>query len=276
MDVSGQTLRTVSSAERSSRSYLFPVVLGLAVLLFIAAPWSLEHKAHAALHGLCAQRPSHSFWFGDRRLPFDARMTGIYSGFLVSAVYLGWRGRFRAAALPSFASLGVLIAFVGIMAIDGFNSLFLDMGWNNPYQPDNRLRLITGLMTGVALASAIFMLFGMALWRRPRLDQKVIVAPWEPLFMLLLQIPLALLIVSGAGWLYAPLALLLVATAAAVVSSLTLVVIVLVRCADNSFDRVEQLQGYAVVALVVGMIVMAGIGGGRYVLEAVTNAPPVI
>jgi uncharacterized membrane protein len=274
--VSGQSLRTIPPADRSSRSYLFPVVLGLAVLLFLAAPWSLEHKAHAALHGLCAQRPSHSFWFGDRRLPFDARMTGIYSGFLVSAIYLGWRGRYRAAALPSLTSLFVLIAFVGIMAIDGFNSLFLDMGWNNPYQPDNRLRLITGLMTGVALAAAVFMLFGMALWRRPRLDQKVIASPWEPFLLMVLQIPLALLILSGASWLYAPIALALVATAAAVVSSLALVVIVLLRCADNSFDRVEQLHGYAVVALVVGMVVMAGIGGGRFILEAVTNAPPVI
>src|SRR5262245_31628876 len=71
----------------SYRAYLFPLVAGLVVLLFLAAPWSLEHKAHAALHGLCAQRPSHSFTFGSSTLPFDARMTGIYGGFLGASVY---------------------------------------------------------------------------------------------------------------------------------------------------------------------------------------------
>jgi uncharacterized membrane protein len=276
MVMSTHPLPTIPDTGRSSRAYLFPVVSGLVVLLFLAAPWSLEHKAHAALHGLCAQRPSHSFWLGDHRLPFDARMTGIYSGFLVSAVYLGWHGRFRAAALPSFTSLAVLIGFVGIMGIDGFNSLFLDMGWRYGYEPDNRLRLVTGLMTGVGLAAAIFILFGMALWRRPRLDQKVITSPWEPFLLLALQLPLVLVILSGEGWLYGPVALLLVGTATAVVSSLALVVIVMLRYADNSFERVEQLQGYAVVALLVGIAVMAAIGGGRYALEALTNAPPVL
>jgi len=210
------------------------------------------------------------------RLPFDARMTGIYGGFLVSGLYLGWRGRYRAAALPSIPTFAVLIGFVGVMAVDGFNSLFLDMGWRYFYEPDNRLRLVTGAMTGVTLGAAIFMLFGMALWRRPRLDQRVIVSPMEPFLILGLQIPLMLAILSGAAWLYAPITLLLVATATAVVSSLALVVIILLRYADNTFERVDHLQGYAVVALLIGILVMAGIGGGRYLLEAVTNTPPIV
>ena len=48
---------------------------------FVSVPM-LEHKAHAFLHGICAQRPSHSLQVGDELLPFDARMTGIYTGFL--------------------------------------------------------------------------------------------------------------------------------------------------------------------------------------------------
>ena len=72
------------------------------------------------------------------------------------------------------------------------------------------------------------------------------------------------------------LASVLLLTATAVVSSLALVVIVMVRYADNSFERVEQIHGYAVAALLLGLVVMAAIGGGRFLLESLTNAPPLV
>jgi len=258
----------------SYRAYLFPLVASLVVLLFLAAPWSLEHKAHAALHGLCAQQPSHSFFLGTRRLPFDARMTGIYGGFLGSSIYLLSRRRHRAAALPNWPTSAVLVLFVGLMAVDGFNSLFLDMGWTNLYQPDNRLRLLTGLMTGVALAAAIFLLLGMVLWKRPQLNRRVVESAREPFLMLAVQAPFALVVVFGASWLYVPIALALLLTATAVVSAIGLVVAVMVRTADNSFEGVSQLQGYAVAGLLIGLAVMATMGCGRFLLESLTNAPP--
>jgi uncharacterized membrane protein len=260
--------------EASYRAYLFPLVAALVVLLFLAAPWSLEHKAHAALHGLCAQRPSHSFTLGPNTLPFDARMTGIYGGFLGASVYLFLRGRHRSAAVPSWPTVAVLALFVGAMAVDGFNSLFLDMGWNNPYEPDNRLRLVTGMMTGVALAAAIFLLLGMALWKRPRMNSRVLERPWEPFLLLALQAPFALAVLSGASWLYVPITMALLLTATAVVSAIGLVVAVMIRCADNSFETAGQLQGYAVAGLLIGLAVMAVFGGGRFFLESLTNTPP--
>lgn len=256
------------------RTYLFPLVATLVVLLFVAAPWSLEHKAHVALHGLCAQRPSHSFRLGSNTLPFDARMTGIYGGVLGTSIYLFLRGRHRSAALPSWPTIGILALFVGLMAFDGFNSLFLDMGWNNPYHPDNRLRLVTGLMTGISLSSGIFLIFGMALWKRPRLKNRVVTSPWEPFLLLALQIPFALAVLSDASWLYIPITMALLLTATAVVSAIGLVVAVMVRFADNSFETAGQLQGYAVVGLLIGLAAMAAFGGGRFLLESLTNAPP--
>jgi uncharacterized membrane protein len=274
MVLAQQSVLPDSATPRTYRAYLFTLVAALVVLLFLAAPWSLEHKAHAALHGLCAQRPSHSFVVGPHRLPFDARMTGIYGGFLGAAVYLGCRRRYLAAGLPTWPATAVLAVFVGAMAVDGFNSLFLDLGWWHPYEPDNRLRLATGLMTGVALAGAIFLLFGMALWKRPRLNQPVVPHAWEPFLMLAIQAPFALAVTSGASWLFVPLTLLLLVAAVAVVASLMLVVAVLLRTADNSFERPSQAQGYAVAGLLMGLAVMAVFGGGRYLLESLTNAPP--
>ena len=68
-----QTQPNMQTGERAQR--WTPLLLaGGFMLAFLAAPWSLEHKAHAALHGLCAQTPSHTFLMGGRPLPFDARL----------------------------------------------------------------------------------------------------------------------------------------------------------------------------------------------------------
>src|SRR5215213_6245247 len=105
--------------ERRFR-YHFPLLsLGL-LLLFFAAPWAWQHKAHVALHGLCAQTPSHTLLLGGRPLPFDSRMTGIYGGFAIGFACLALMGRHRSARLPSFSLMALLAAFVGVMAVDGF------------------------------------------------------------------------------------------------------------------------------------------------------------
>jgi hypothetical protein len=148
------------------------------------------------------------------------------------------------------------------------------MGWRYFYEPDNRLRLLTGLMTGVALAAAIFLLLGMVLWRRPRLDNRVIEGAWEPFLLLALQAPFGLAVMSGRSWLYVPITLALLASATVVVSAMALVVLVLAKLADNSFERPGQLEGYAVVALLAGLAAMAALGGGRFLLESLTHAPP--
>ena len=54
-----------------------------------------------ALHGLCAQRPSHSLQIGGTTLPMDARMTGIYLGAAATAVvWLIAARRLRASPDP--------------------------------------------------------------------------------------------------------------------------------------------------------------------------------
>src|SRR4051794_37245567 len=80
----------------------FWALLGGSVLGLVAAPWPIAEKLYAVVHGLCAQRQSHSFALGGTYLPFDARMAGIYSGTLITVVFLAARGRWRAIRLPSW------------------------------------------------------------------------------------------------------------------------------------------------------------------------------
>lgn len=274
MDIPQERTGATVKEPATYRAYLVPIVALGALTLFLAAPWPLASKAYAALHGLCAQRPSHSLQLGGQTLPFDARMTGIYAGFLVTALYLAARGRYRAAAMPSWPAMAVLALFVGAMAVDGTNSLLLDLRVWHPYAPDNRLRLVTGLLTGIALAAVMAFLLAGTLWRRPRIDQAVVGGVGEVMLLAALQAPVAALALSGAGWLYGPIAVALLVSAATVLGSLMLVVVVLLRRAEGTFGTVRQVQESAAVAFLLGLLVMAGLAGGRFLLEGLTGAPP--
>lgn len=257
-----------------SRARMFPIVLGVASLAFLLFPGSIDQKTQSALHGLCAQRPSHSFWFGETRLPFDARMTGIYGGFATSFAFLVHRGRLWALAQPSWTVLGLMLSFVGVMGIDGANSFLLDIGAWHPYSPQNDIRLITGLLTGIALAAIVCFLLSATLWRRGRRDLAVVSDPREVGILVAIQIPFALLVRWGPSWLYAPVALLLVLAATTVVAALALVMWTIATRQDGRFTSIGDLGGTATIALVLAIIVMGSIAGGRFWLEDLVGVPP--
>lgn len=265
-----------ASSEPFYRRYLLIIVALLLGLGFLAAPWPFEHKAHAFMHGLCAQTPSHSFYFAGRALPFDGRMTGIYGGLLATVVILLLLGRHRAAALPSVGAGVLLLLFFGSMAVDGFNSLLFDLGRWHPYAPSNELRLITGWMAGVGIGVVMIMLVGMTLWHRPRTKESVAPHWWWPLAMLLPIIPVRALIATGALVVYYPLSILLMVSAIIAFTSLVLVTLLMLRNRENQFERFAQLRGMTTVSLLVAILLILAIGGGRFWLESVMHIPELV
>src|SRR5687767_3957401 len=105
----------------------------IGLLVFLLAPGDIAAKTHLALHGLCAQRPSHSLSIGGTILPLDARMTGIYLGAATTVLWLVATGRTRAVRTPPPSVLAVLVAFVVAMGIDGFNAFLVDLDAPHPY-----------------------------------------------------------------------------------------------------------------------------------------------
>lgn len=259
--------RRPAPAGRRRGYPLFPVLTAAVGFAFLLAPWPLAHKAHLALHGLCAQRPSHSFALGGQLLPFDARMTGIYGGFLVAALYLGARGRFWALAVPAPRVLAALGGAVAAMGLDGTNSLLLDLGRWHPYAPDNRLRLATGLLTGVALAVLLVFLLANSLWQRGRADRSAVAGLGELVVLAGLTVPFGVAVVYGPAWLFAPVALLLIVAAVAVVTGLCLAILVLARGTDATYRGPGDLHRVASLALVLALLVMGSIAAGRALLE---------
>lgn len=246
--------------------YAFWGLLAASVLTLVAAPWPLAEKLYAVVHGLCAQRPSHSFALGGVNLPFDARMAGIYGGALTTLVFLAARGRWRAIRPPSWPVLAALGGFVVLMGLDGLNSTLQDFGYPYAYEPDNRLRLATGLLMGVALGVMLCYLASATLWTHVA-DMPTVGGWWELALLLGCQVGLYLLIVSGWGWLYLPIALALVGGAVVTVLLLSLASLILIYGRENRFRHPAEVAGFASAALLLGYAVMALIAVGRWYLE---------
>ncbi|MFL5760857.1 MAG: DUF2085 domain-containing protein [Thermomicrobiales bacterium] len=261
--------------EPAYRRYLFVISFTVLVLLFIAAPWPFAHKAHVVLHGLCAQRPSHTLFLGGQPLPFDARMTGIYGGFLAAGLYFVARGRYRASRIPSIPTIILLGLSVSALAIDGTNSLLLDMLLWHPYEPDNRLRLLTGLLTGIALAAVVTFLLASTLWRSPRNDVRVVSGPGDFAWLLLIQAPFAAACLTERGEFFVPLTMSLVLAAVLALTSLMMATLALFRRQDGTFSTVHDLHNVAFWALLVAVAIMAFFSGGRFLLEHYLG-PPVL
>lgn len=258
-------------AAPTTGGWAFAATVAVAILGFVLAPWPAAVKFQAALHGLCAQRPSHSFTFGGLALPFDARMTGIYGGALVTAAYLATRGRWRSVGLPSRSILIVLGALIAIMGLDGVNSTLQDFGLPFAYEPDNRLRLATGLGAGVVLVTALLYVVSGTLWANPARGSALRLNDLLPLA--LLQTGVFALVLSGAAWLYVPLATMLLASAVGVVLLLALSLTVLAAGRDNRIGAIYDLGYLPSVALLLAALVVGSLAAARFLLEHLAGIP---
>lgn len=246
---------------------VFLALVALPMVLFLWAPWPLETKALAVLHGLGAQRPSRSLWFGRDRLPLGARMTGVYGGELVTQLYLLARGRLRAVRLPSLAIVAALGVFVALMAVDGLNSLAQDLGRPTAYPPSNALRLATGGLAGTTLGVALWLLLGRAIWAPALRRRTPVLHGWWDLLSLLGAVA-ALCLVAGCGWspLFAPLAVLQVVEALLALGLVCLAVIEVGR--GSGACGVRELAGPACGALLAAYLALLGSASLRAFLEA--------
>jgi uncharacterized membrane protein len=217
--------------------------LGLLAGLVLMPGVSLLDRLRWLDSGICAQLPSHSFYPGGQRLPLCARNTGIYLGFMVTLMTLYGFGRGRTQRFPPWPIIAVLVLGVVAMAVDGFNSFFLDLGLKHLYQPHNLLRLATGLATGLALASLGLPALNRLLWGEYRGQRSI--ASWTALLVLVPGLVLSFFAVASQnGLVLYPLALLSTAGVLTLLSSINLVVIVSVSRRDQTFVRYYELLPY--------------------------------
>lgn len=242
------------------------------VIAFAVLPGGIAEKSRALLHGLCAQTPTHTFTFGGQLLPFDARMTGIYAGVLAAIVYLFARSRFMGQGIPGRRMIAILALFVFVMAADGFNSLFNDLGLWHPWTPRNELRLATGYLTGITLGVVLSWLLGSSVYRVSSREPGVR-GGLDVLLMVIPLVPYTALILSGATWLFAPISLLLVISAWLTMTLLALAIIVLAFRLDDRIINVPQMHVPGTAAAILGLGVMIVLALGRVWLEQALGVP---
>lgn len=257
--------------HRVSRSatwrYAFIGLAGGLLLGLVAWPGvPLNWKMYAVVHGVCAQ--IHNVDMGGLQLPLCARNTGIYSSFLISSLYLLALGRARAAKLPPWPILAALLLFVAIMAVDGFNSMLVDMFLPHLYTPRNELRTLTGIGMGTAMAVLMFLILNLSLQRDPDTSRPV-VGSWAELGGALLLNLLVLLAMYGNVWfMYWPIAITAWLGIVGVLYCVNLLITALLMRYEGSVTRVAQLARPGTVALVFTLLELAALSAARFWLES--------
>ncbi len=171
----------ISSTEMSSAEVIIhpntysKTSIGIAVFFaaliigawLLATPAGILGKADAVGYAICHRITDRSFEAFDRQLPLCARCTGIYLGVVSGFMLLIAGGRSKAMRLPNWRILIVLGAFVAVLAVDGFNSYFhLFPGFKGIYTPNNTLRLVTGVFTGITFINLLLPIFNSAVWAK--------------------------------------------------------------------------------------------------------------
>jgi uncharacterized membrane protein len=152
------------------------IAIGAAALVLalwlLGTPDGVLGKAAAIGYAICHQIAERTFPIDPDAallMPLCARCTGIYLGVLLSCLLLIARGRLRSYRFPPPPIVLILLGFIGVLGIDGTNSyLTLFPGYQPLYPPSNLLRLLTGLLTGIAVAHLVVPFFNSTIWAQPR------------------------------------------------------------------------------------------------------------
>lgn len=266
-------LRHLSAASlpgeaRVERPWLWMFLGICGVLLTTLAFWPgvpLEWKLYSVVHGVCAQQ--HNIVLGGAQFPICARNTGIYSSFLLTLIYLYAIGRARAGGLPPWPVGVTLLAFVAIMAVDGFNSLFVDLGLRYLYMPANPLRTLTGMGMGVSIAVMLHLVLNKTL-RKDVDDFQPILTGWRELLGILAINLLVLLALYGnLGFMFWPLAFIAFFGITGVLYLVCLLLISLVLGYEGKVTQLRHLARPATLALLPTLALLGAMSWLRFWLE---------
>ncbi len=235
--------------------------LGIAaVILLVMAIYSvtdssyLQHNhlldgADWTSYALCHRITDRSFTINGRQFPLCARCSGMYLGVaLIFTILLG-AGRMRRALLPPKPILFTLFGFIALMGIDGINS-YSHFFPNAPhlYEPQNWLRLLTGMGTGVAMGLLLIPALAQSLWRQPQF-LAVIETRRELVEILLAALIIVFLLLSNLSSLHYVLAIVSVGGLLFILASLNAVIMLFLLRRDG---RADTLQG-ALLPLLAGL-----------------------
>lgn len=257
--------RVEARSERPWRWFFGALVAVLLAALFFWPGAPLEWKMYAVVHGVCAQQ--HNIFLGNLQFPLCARNSGIYLSFMLTMLSIYAMGRGRAGGLPPWSIVATLLLFVAIMGVDGFNSLFVDLGRPHLYQPDNFLRTLTGMGMGIFIAVLLHIILVKTL-RRDVDDRQPVLRNWWELGGIIAVNLLALGAIYGnLQVMFWPLAFLAFFGITGVLYLVSLLLTSLVMGYEGSVTDLRQLARPGVVAIVPTLLILGSMSWLRFWLE---------
>ena len=227
-----------------------------------------------ASYALCHRITERSFTIAGRQFPLCARCSGMYLGAALILIVMGLAGRMRRAYLPPMKLLLILLALIALMGIDGLNS-YSHFFPNAPhlYEPQNWLRLTTGMGTGIAMGIIILPALAQSLWRQPE-NQPILGSGRELLILLILALVTIVLVLSNQSTLLYVLALTSVAGLLFIVAALNTVILLVMFRQDGRATTFWQTLYPFFVGFLIALVELSLISYLRFSLTGTMTGFP--
>jgi uncharacterized membrane protein len=253
-------------------------IILIALILFSAwmifTPAGIFGKADAVGYAVCHRIPSHSFFFGDRQLPLCARCSGMHLGILLGLLYQVQYG--KRGGMPAKKIMVVLGIFLLAFGLDGTNS-YLTLGEEGGnsipilsaipvlYTPQNWLRLLTGTMLGIGIASVLLPVFNQTVW--VDWSEKSALSSWRQLgVLIILALIIDIAILSENILLLFPLALLSSLDVLIILTMVYTIVFVMILKRENEYTNLKELWVPLVAGFAFTIVQIAAMDYGRFML----------
>lgn len=260
------------------------LLFAIACLLILAfyTVTNPDHLLHDPILGaadyagytVCHRLTAHSFVFDGRQMPLCARCTGMYLGIALVFTVLLLAGRGRWSEMPALPILLLFGFFVAIMGVDGVNSFAAFFpGAPHLYEPQNWLRLTTGMGVGLAMGSVAFPALAQTLWVR-QTRRASIESGRELLGLILLALLLVALVVSNQPALLYVLSLVSAVGVVAILTALITTILLLVVRREGRVHHWRQALLPLGVGLALALLLIAAVSVARYTLTGTMTGFP--
>lgn len=249
------------------------VAISVLVLAIQLPPATVLGKASVVGYAICHQIPERSFFIAGRQLPLCARCTGTFLGAILGLGAMLLYGRRRAAGLPPVPVLGILVVFVGFWGLDGLNSyLTFFPGAPHLYEPQNWLRLTTGMLNGIVLGSVVFSIFNFSVWRAPRSEPVIRGLSELGGLVALGALLIGLVLTEDARLLY-PLALASTLGVVVMLTGVNSVIVLVAARRENCAYRWRDAAWPLLVGLALSLLIVMGMGAARTAFTQALDLP---
>jgi len=249
------------------RCLLIFLVGGLVLIWLINTPPGLLGKSDAIAYAVCHRIGSHSYYFGERPFSLCARCTGQYLGFIWGFGFQLLAAKKR-SGFPSRTAVILMAALFLFYLLDGLNSaigLYPGLAHLSQYQPNNLLRLITGLGFGIVISAILYPLAGLTIWRETS-TLPAIRGSRDWLILLGGAAGIGLLILTENPLLTYPLILTSTGSLLFLLTVLYSVIWILVRKRENSFTSWKELIWWGIAGFYSALMQIALIDLLRFIL----------